>query len=405
MRIGRFAEKYKVSIDTVRHYMDLGLIIPEKKGGQYYFDDICEKDFIDIIYFKQMGFKLSDIKKIFIFKKLGNLTNYQKDEYYKTIFLNKFETVKKEINELQAVKEKLAENIENLSQNLKHKSNITGIDLSLINILKCFKCKSNLSLDSGEIKNNQIINGKLKCKCGQEYIIENGILIICEKHEQNKNYYENNIIGEYISSTDECYIESLYNGLEWTKRKFSSCDFNNKIILDLGSGSGFFLRAFLNDLPDNCIYIAIDNDIEAHKFLKKMIEYSDIKKNIMFICTDFLEIPLADNSIDLIIDASGTSNYSFYNKEFLLDLIDNLVKKDAYLYGAYILFQNFSPKSTIKEEYRKNFRLNYVKDKIEKLGYKKIDDGSSKVLDKGGIYESFFVEGEKIFHYKFIGKR
>lgn len=405
MRIGKFAEKNNVSIDTIRHYMDLGLIIPEKKGGQYYFDEICEKDFLDIKYFKQMGFKLSDIKKIFIFKKLGNLTNYQKDEYYKTIFLNKFETVEKEINELQAIKERLAENIENLSQNLKHKSTITGIDLNLINILKCFKCKNKLLLDNGEIKNNQIINGTLKCKCGEEYIIEDGILIVGNKHEKTKSYRKNNTIGEYISSTDECYIESLYNGLEWIRKKFLCYDFSNKKILELGSGMGFFLRAFYSDLPDNCVYIAIDNDIEAHKFLKKMIEYSDIKKNIIFICTDFLEIPLADNSVDVLIDASGTSNYSFYNKEFLLDLIDDLIKKDAYLYGAYILFKNFSTESDIKEIYRNNFRLNYVKERIKKLGYKKIDDSSSKVLDKGGIYENFFVEGEKIFHYKFLGKR
>ena len=38
MRIGKFAESNKISIDTIRHYMEFGLIIPEKKGSHYHFD-------------------------------------------------------------------------------------------------------------------------------------------------------------------------------------------------------------------------------------------------------------------------------------------------------------------------------------------------------------------------------
>lgn len=33
MKIGKFGEKNNLSIDTIRHYMDLRLIIPEKKGA------------------------------------------------------------------------------------------------------------------------------------------------------------------------------------------------------------------------------------------------------------------------------------------------------------------------------------------------------------------------------------
>lgn len=33
MKIGKFGELNNISIDTIRHYMDLGLIIPEKGEG------------------------------------------------------------------------------------------------------------------------------------------------------------------------------------------------------------------------------------------------------------------------------------------------------------------------------------------------------------------------------------
>lgn len=33
MKIGKFGEVNNISIDTIRHYMDLGLLIPERKEG------------------------------------------------------------------------------------------------------------------------------------------------------------------------------------------------------------------------------------------------------------------------------------------------------------------------------------------------------------------------------------
>lgn len=59
MRIGEFAKKNDITIDSVRHYIDLGLIIPIKKAGQYDFDLRCEKDIKEIKKFKEMRFSLN----------------------------------------------------------------------------------------------------------------------------------------------------------------------------------------------------------------------------------------------------------------------------------------------------------------------------------------------------------
>ncbi|MCU5518479.1 methyltransferase, partial [Bacillus wiedmannii] len=44
MKIGKFGEVNNISIDTIRHYMDLSLIIPERKGSHYFFDEYCQTD-------------------------------------------------------------------------------------------------------------------------------------------------------------------------------------------------------------------------------------------------------------------------------------------------------------------------------------------------------------------------
>ena len=40
MKIGKFAKKHEVTLDTIRFYMEKGLLVPSKKDSQYYFSEI-----------------------------------------------------------------------------------------------------------------------------------------------------------------------------------------------------------------------------------------------------------------------------------------------------------------------------------------------------------------------------
>lgn len=405
MKIGEFANRNKVSKDTIRHYMDLGLIIPEKHGGQYYFDDRCQESLEEILNLKGMGFTLNEIKTIFMFRLLGNLTHYQQDEYYRTLFINKYESILKEIDALTNIKNRLEEKIEDLLLHECKEKFTIGIDISVLNIFKCLKCNGQLVIVDGIVKDNQILDGKLKCNCEEEYFIKNGILIVNNCYNESQARFDPNYIAEYINVTDYNYLDNIYKGIEWVRKKIDFNDLRKKVILELGSGVGFSLRNIFNELPDDCVYIAVDHDITRHKFLKNMLERADTKKNVVFICTDFLQIPIKDKSVDILLDISGTSNYSFEHDEFLLELVDNYVKDDAYLIGAYILFKNFGVNSLIEDKYRKNFVLENIKYRIEHLKYKVIDERVSDYVENGGEYENYFVKGEKVYNYIFYGKR
>jgi DNA-binding transcriptional MerR regulator len=399
VKIGKFAENNELSIDTIRHYMDLGLVVPEKQGGQYYFDEKCQKALNELIDLKSMGFSLNEVKTIFLFRSLGKLTPYQEDEYYKSFFSNKHKNVEEEICKLSEIKLKLEEKMQELSKEVSKNKYKIGINIKTLDIFRCLKCQGQLMLSDGNITNNEIIDGKLSCNCGEEYLIKSGILMVENSHieEQFKGNYD--YIREYINFTDTEFLSNIYRGLQWIESKVDFTSFSNKVLLELGTGMGIFLRYVYDKLPEDSLYIAVDHDINRHHLVKNMLEMSDCRRNIIFICSDFLKVPIKEKSIDVLIDYSGTTNYSFQSSDFLLELVDGYVKDKSSLLGAYILFKNFSINSLIEEKYRKNFTIKNIKEGISKLKYSCIHDRTSDYIDKGGKYENFFIKGEKVYSY------
>lgn len=405
MKIGKFGEVNKLSIDTIRHYMDLGLLVPEKKGGHYFFDELCQSDLELILEFKDMGFRLNEIKQFFLYKNFGELTDYEQDTYYQSLFIDKYKQVEKEINHLAEIKDKLKTKLDELSAKAKGSSMVMGIDLKVLDMLKCLKCSERLILQDGIINRNQIVEGKLTCNCGEEYLVESGVLKFGNSFQAASGSHLEEFVLEYIHVTAPTYLENIREVGAWSKRKLDQLDLHDKVVLELGSGVGFFLRNIFRELPENCLYIAVDRNIERHRFLKGVLERTGFKRNILFICADFLEIPIQNCSVDIVIDYSGTSNFSFEHEEFLLREVDSLFKPDCYLLGSFIAFKNFSSKSKIEARFRDNFIAKKIEENINTLNYIPIEERTSEYIDRGGKYENFFVQGEEIYSYSFLGKR
>jgi DNA-binding transcriptional MerR regulator len=416
MRIGEFAKQHSVSVDTLRHYMALGLLVVEKQGGQYDFDDKTSEDLVQLMGLKNIGFSLAEIKMIFMFQRLGRMTAYQRDIYYQSLFSDKHKSIEQDIHDKQAALDQLIKAEAALKGSEQPASQGVGVPLSALELLSCPICQSSFRLDDAQVVDEKIRNGRMSCGCGHVMVIEEGILyanpsdvlnaeVVSETAMLNEATAipQTSVLEAYLTSTHETYLDRVYEGLNW----FSSrSDFSGvHVAMELGSGFGFYLRTLYDQIPEDMLYIAVDRDPERHRFLKRILEAGTGSKKILLLCGSFESIPLKPESVDCVLDFSGTSNYSFEHADFLLERINHLVKPEAHLYASFIIFEKFGLQTRIPPENREHFKEERIRENLAELGFNFVEAHNTQVTDQGGEYEDFFQPDESIRTFLCIARR
>ncbi len=402
MKIGQFAECNNISIDSIRHYMDMGLLLPEKKGSQYYFDKRCSEDIKDIIELKTHGFSLNEIRDILYIQRLATPIAYEKNQYYKGLYENKYKEVLEKLRELKKVENKLSEKINEIFNKVTSCNNI-GLDINVLSLLVCPLCNRNLLLEECHVKDTQIFSGLLKCKCGRCFSIEDGI-IISDKSEFMENPFGSDIekfFIDYLKESNEDFINILTKDIWWLSEYFKKGLNENLTVLELGVGYGVFLRNVYESLLDNMIYIAIDHNISILKSLKEMLTRINPNKRVIFICTDVMDIPIRQETIDTIIDVGGVVTHN----SFLLQDMDKYTKDKAAIFGSYIINENLPMGSVFQGLDATHFTLRNVKGSINKIKYNIIEDRVSKEFSLTGRYGVESDEKNKIKIYTCFLKR
>lgn len=408
MKIGNFTENNNLTKDTIRHYIDLGILNPKKINNQYNFTENDQKTLDQLLYLKSLKFTLSEIKNILLTKRLGNLDSKTSSYLYKKYYLQKSREIKEEIKHLKEIDKGLEKEIESLLLQEDNSKIKIGIPLNSLHLLRCPFCQSGLEIYKGSIEDNQILEGVLRCHCQKEYLIKDGILIISDTPFESRYDYPEDFLLNYIDNTRDELLENIYKNSAWFSNIIPDNFLKNKILLEIGSGIGFFLNNIYDDLSKDTTYISIDLDLDSQIFLKKRLERKGVQKNIIFICSDFKEMPVRTNSVDILIDYLTSSNFSFRNKDFLMEKVDKYLKKNSALLSGYIIFEKFKKNSRIKSDFRKYLILKNIESKLFEMNYKVLSQKqlpSFFIHGELGKYEDFTVPGEVISTYLYFGKR
>lgn len=232
MKIGAFAKQNQVTVDTIRHYIKMELLIPQKSDKQYEFDRQCQQDFDDILLLKGLGFTLQEIKDLFVVRHLGKMTPFEHDEYYKNRFREKAQRITSEIERLGGEKSRLEAELRKLDTENEREPSKTGIRLEWLNYLACDRCGSPLVLHQASVEENMVMSGKLRCGCGNEYRVRDGILFAVGCPESDDPPLD---IVSYIQNTDTEYLNRIYKTLEWNARQLHPEKLAGKVLLEPGS--------------------------------------------------------------------------------------------------------------------------------------------------------------------------
>lgn len=321
MKIGEFSKKHQVTVDTVRHYINEGLLTPLRENTQYNFSEIDDRVMDSILLLKSMNFKLEEMKAYLLFQTMYTNNTFSYLGSFRKEFEDKLEENKKEIERLI----KMNELIEKQIGEYQELSFSRGVSLRMLSDFVCPDCDENLELEASEISHNEIMEGKLTCpKCGRIYYIRYGFM-----SDEPIGEIENvdgiaEMLNHYLEQNDEQYIlktrEIFQKMAEITSENIAgvknvlidgdSCSFLNSPILRTISkdarlfvriGENISMKVFQEDIfPRDTVFFAGDvgnapfkvpmdfvflQDYDVDSFFKKRYEcYPYFKSDVNVVC-------------------------------------------------------------------------------------------------------------------------
>lgn len=337
MRIGQFAEKYNVTQDTVRYYLERGLLVARKRGEQYYFTEADGRDLAKIMELKDLEFSLNCIQDILMTQRLSGENTSVYRQRYQACLEQKQQQVEEERFRYEKLHQQIRTKIQKLKAEESREGTHLGFPLSSLGSLTCPECRAPFSLTEGTFSENMIMEAALSCGCGFHARISHGVYIeeACVRPK---------LLGdepmptkeEFLASASHTYVNHLYQTMAAMMRFMESAE-HQDTILELNNCVGFFLLQYIQNLPRNATYILVDHDLDRMRAMKQNLEQYYEHRKFLFLCCDYHRLPLAEGSVQCMVDNGMTRIHQIQRGEYLPSLLMPLLKDQ----GSYISASTF----------------------------------------------------------------
>lgn len=411
MKIGQIATMFNISVDHIRYYINIGLLVPERKKTQYHFTEKDLAEIKQILHLKSLNFSLKEIHKILSFKRVSHLVD-QKDI---SELIQIHETKKTELLTDQALLEqtisRLDDEIISLWQHMntgpKGQSRKTGVPLEALSFLHCPYCHQPLRIKNGDMDHLYIYSGQLHCTiCHYSAEIQEGIIITPNK---NTSMYDQPDLerGFYLNIPPKL-VSLFQKSYNWMLPRINMSDLRQQVILETHINAYFFLYQHINDLNDTCIYIVIDKFPEMISMYKQRIEHLGLNCKIVYIADNSFLYPLKKGCVDLFIDYFSSNEQGFYNESALLSEVSPYFHDKTNVLGTYFYFDSHS--NSIKdlclrypEASSNNFNMNHFKKSAKNVTITIEDEIQIGHVTKTGDNRafSFHQDGERMHMYSY----
>lgn len=279
MKISAFAQKFNTTKTTIRYYTKINLLIPNLEGTYPEYDDRCQRDMADILFYQSKGFSNTEILKI---KSLQRFSVNDPETYtlgIKQIIDVKISSYLEEISTLKTHMSDLADFRTTLDVSRTKRS--MGFPLAGLDNLMC-PCGGDFIISQTTIIKGQISKGLITCTCGQSYKIEEGIVM--DTKDALKHFKPMEIHGgfQYVDNNNI----ATFNEISIELKAYMSTIDHSQGVLFTGPGPELFLMNPEAYFKEDGNYIFLLQDHVTAFVIKSILQNNDLAGSFMLFMLD-----------------------------------------------------------------------------------------------------------------------
>lgn len=345
MKRSEFAKKHDLTYDTIRHYIEIGLLAPKLQGSHYYFGEGDSNDIETILQLKQLDFTLPEIQSIMTIERAIDKNSIEYVQLLLPLYEDKLQSVEMILKRYSDIKHTLKNEIGTLKRQTilsEETNNPLGFPMSSFELLACPRCNNTLNVSNGKLEQNSIIHAEIDCACGYHAMIQDSIYIGQQTNKQKllKDGIKFPSLNEYLQVVSPKYINFQFTAMSDAVKMIQKHSSQPKTMLELNFCIGQFLNKYKHALHFDTTYILVDYDLERIKASRNKLATETNHKKFMFICCDIDSLPIKKASIDLIIDDWMPKCYVPSNKQSITEEILPYLKDNGLLVGFYHYIDN-----------------------------------------------------------------
>lgn len=254
MKIGEFSSKTGLPINTIRFYVDIGLLRPKKKNTQFSFEEDDIALLQRIIRLKEMGFSLKEIRILLFSYCISSFFCMGLEQ--KNLIEERLVETRKEIKRLLFEEQQLS----TLLQNKIDSTSPAGFPLSSLSYLKTSEGKP--MIENAKIINQSLVSADILTSEGKPFSVSDGVFYAKEDRSRYLTAKKEEMTIDsksYLVQKSETYIANLFeyqNAFEQTIYDAFIRTHYRSILFLGGSDSVIWLKAIYALPKDTTIFVS-----------------------------------------------------------------------------------------------------------------------------------------------------
>jgi ubiquinone/menaquinone biosynthesis C-methylase UbiE/uncharacterized protein YbaR (Trm112 family) len=246
----------------------------------------------------------------------------------------------------------------------------------ILKLLKCPKCNGELSLTIETEENSEIVEGKLICNNGHDWLIREGVINFGSAEQELANNWTESYEQYDDAEIDKKLLEGVpqnFRIISDKAKKFIINSINNKeneFILDIATGRGGLFKEMVKHLKTESQIICTDLSFVVLKYDRLSAKEINPEAKVNYIACDATKLPFKDNTIDTAVSFFGIANMLNLAADGIKEA-KRVLKVGQSLLDSYVIIKEDSEGFKILKEFCKDNKIIGAEEFTLKTGIQK----------------------------------